>query len=160
MVPFVKWMGRSTNVGMSNRRSPPGELWLAASVNSTLSALRPLYSAGGAVTVYNVASAGSSCRPYARGVCARLEGMATVRVVATARMSGRSPRFMVRFMTQDPLVSWFTCTGTMGLIPERPLNWVQVFRSPQLLARDMSNALHVFTRVPVAHRGSRGGQER
>jgi hypothetical protein len=30
--------------------------------------------------------------------------------VATARMIGRSPRFMVSFMTQDPLVSWFKFT--------------------------------------------------
>src|SRR5262249_21392319 len=129
------------------RRSTPGELWLAASVNSTLSALRPLYSAGVAVTVCNVASTGSSCRPYALGVCARLEGMATVRVVATARRSGRSPRFMVRFMTQDPLVSWFICTGTMGVIPTRPLHWVQVFRSPPLLATDRSITHYTFSRV-------------
>ena len=54
IVPFVKLMGMSTNVGMSKRRSTPGELRLAASVNATLSALRPLYSAGVAVTVCNV----------------------------------------------------------------------------------------------------------
>jgi len=56
----LKLVGMSTKVGMSP--PPPGRSLLAASVNSTLSALRPLYSAGSAVTLCRVAPSGTSCR--------------------------------------------------------------------------------------------------